>query len=52
MPYLEEFHSRHPGINLEVQVDALEIIDLIKAGKVDIGICNLPVAKIIQGYSL
>lgn len=46
LPYLEEFHSRHPGINLEVQNGTtLEIIDLIKAGKVDIGICNLPVAE-------
>lgn len=44
LPYLEEFHSRHPGINLEIQNGTtLEIIELIKSGEVDIGICNLPV---------
>lgn len=44
LPYFEKFHSRHPGVNLEIQNGTTqEIIELIKAGEVDIGICNLPV---------
>lgn len=44
MPYLEEFHTVYPGIKLNiVNGTTTEICDFIKSGKVDVGICNLPV---------
>ncbi|HAM79459.1 LysR family transcriptional regulator [Ornithinibacillus bavariensis] len=44
LPYLEGFHQAHPGINLSIlNRTTSEIINLIKAGKVDVGICNLPI---------
>ncbi|MBM4761677.1 LysR family transcriptional regulator [Bacillus sp. B15-48] len=44
LPYLEEFHSRYPGIKLNIlNGTTMEICDFIKSGKVDVGICNLPI---------
>ncbi|GGA86797.1 LysR family transcriptional regulator [Ornithinibacillus halotolerans] len=44
LPYLEQFHDRYPGVNLNIlNRTTSEIIDLIKSGKAELGICNLPV---------
>ncbi|WP_026908335.1 LysR family transcriptional regulator [Paucisalibacillus globulus] len=44
LPYLEEFHKRFPGITLNIlNRTTSEIINLIKSGKADVGVCNLPV---------
>lgn len=44
LPYLEEFHQKYPSINLNIlNRTTSEIINLIKSGKADVGICNLPV---------
>ncbi|RLL42662.1 LysR family transcriptional regulator [Oceanobacillus piezotolerans] len=44
LPYLEEFHQTYPGINLNIlNRTTSEIINLIKSGKADVGICNLPI---------
>lgn len=43
LPYLESFHNAYPGIRLMIlNGTTLEILDYIKSGKVDVGICNLP----------
>ncbi|WP_042148081.1 LysR family transcriptional regulator [Paucisalibacillus sp. EB02] len=44
LPYLEEFHQAYPGITLNIlNRTTSEIIKLIKSGKAEVGICNLPV---------
>ncbi|WP_010095448.1 LysR family transcriptional regulator [Ornithinibacillus scapharcae] len=44
LPYLEQFHEKYPGITLNIlNRTTSEIINLIKSGKADVGICNLPV---------
>lgn len=44
LPYLEEFHTRYPGIKLNIlNGTTSEICDFIKSGKADVGICNLPI---------
>lgn len=44
LPYLEQFHKGYPGIKLNIlNGTTTEISDLIKSGKVDIGVCNLPI---------
>lgn len=44
LPYLEGFHSRYPGIKLNIlNGTTLEICNFIKSGKADVGICNLPI---------
>ncbi|MGN7409170.1 LysR family transcriptional regulator [Sporosarcina sp. SAFN-010] len=44
LPYLEKFHKGYPGIKLNIlNGTTTEICDLIKSGKVDIGVCNLPI---------
>ena len=44
LPYLEAFHLKYPGIKLKVLNGTTnEILDFIKAGEADLGICNLPV---------
>ncbi|WP_096271970.1 LysR family transcriptional regulator [Paucisalibacillus globulus] len=44
LPYLEEFHQEYPGITLNIlNRTTSEIINLIKSGKAEVGICNLPV---------
>lgn len=45
LPYLEEFHRVYPGIKLKIlNGTTKEICDYIKSGKVDVGICNLPIS--------
>lgn len=44
LPYLEKFHFRYPGIKLTIlNGTTTEICALIKTGKADLGICNLPI---------
>src|SRR5699024_3073854 len=44
LPYLETFHNSYPNITLKiVNGTTLETIDLLKSGRVDLAICNLPV---------
>lgn len=44
LPYLEKFHKGYPGIKLNIlNGTTTEICELIKSGKVDIGVCNLPI---------
>lgn len=44
LPYLETFHNSYPNIRLKiVNGTTLETIDLLKSGKVDLAICNLPI---------
>lgn len=44
LPFLEKFHQEYPGVNLNIlNRTTSEIIKLIKSGKADVGICNLPV---------
>lgn len=44
LPYLEQFHFRYPGIKLTIlNGTTTEICALIKAGRADLGICNLPI---------
>ena len=44
LPYLEEFHTKYPGIRLKVMNGTTkEIVAFVKAGEADVGICNLPV---------
>lgn len=43
LPYLEVFHNKYPNIRFKmVNGTTPEICALIKAGEVDIGICNFP----------
>jgi LysR family cyn operon transcriptional activator len=45
VPHLSIFHESHPGIRIHVlNRTTPETIELLKMGKVDIGIVNLPVA--------
>lgn len=44
LPYLENFHFRYPGIKLTIlNGTTTEICALIKSGRADLGICNLPI---------
>lgn len=44
LPYLEKFHTIYPGIKLNILNGTTpEICQFVKTGKVDIGVCNLPV---------
>lgn len=44
LPYLEDFHARFPGIKLKILNGTTpEILDFIKAGEADVGVCNLPI---------
>lgn len=44
LPYLEKFHFRYPGIKLTIlNGTTTEICALIKTGRADLGICNLPI---------
>lgn len=44
LPFLERFHNEHPNIKLKIiNRTTLEILELLKSGEVDIGICNLPI---------
>lgn len=45
LPYLEEFHARYPAIKLKILNGTTpEILEFLKAGKADVGVCNLPIA--------
>lgn len=44
LPYLNDYHDAYPDIRVHVtNQTSYEIIDLLKSGKVDIGIVNLPI---------
>lgn len=44
LPYLEKFHLSYPEIKLDIlNGTTTEICEFIKAGKADVGICNLPI---------
>lgn len=44
LPYLEDFHARFPGIKLKILNGTTpEILEYIKAGQADVGVCNLPI---------
>lgn len=44
LPYLETFHNSYPNITLKiVNGTTIETIDLLKSGRIDLAICNLPV---------
>ncbi len=44
LPYLEKFHKGYPGVKLNIyNGTTTEICDFIKSGKVDVGLCNLPI---------
>lgn len=44
LPYLETFHLKYPGVRLKVlNGTTTEILDFIKSGVADIGVCNLPI---------
>ena len=44
LPFLEQFYSMHPGIKVSIlNGTTSEICEYIKAGKADIGFCNLPI---------
>ncbi|MGY3714952.1 LysR family transcriptional regulator [Sutcliffiella cohnii] len=44
LPYLEKFHRAYPGIKLNIlNGTTTEICEFIKAGKADLGLCNLPI---------
>lgn len=43
LPYLEVFHNRYPNVKLEIiNGTTLELRSILKAGEVDIVICNFP----------
>lgn len=44
LPYLEEFHSRHPGISVNVtNAPTPSTIDHLRAGRIDFGIVSTPI---------
>ncbi|MGI6668805.1 MAG: LysR family transcriptional regulator [Acetivibrionales bacterium] len=44
LPYLEEFRSQFPNINLKIMNrTTLELCSMLKSGEADIAVCNLPV---------
>lgn len=44
VPYLETFHSHYPNIKIQVyNRTSLEVVELVKSGKVDIAFLNLPI---------
>ncbi|MDF9824939.1 DNA-binding transcriptional LysR family regulator [Breznakia sp. PF5-3] len=44
LPYLEQFHFLYPNIHLQVfNATSIEMIPLVKSGKVDIAFANLPI---------
>ena len=46
LPYLEDFHTKYPGIRLKIMNGTTpDIVDFIKSGTVDVGICNLPIQE-------
>ena len=44
LPYIKEYHQKYPNVNLVLQnCTSSETIELLKAGKGDIGFVNLPI---------
>ncbi|WP_248925077.1 LysR family transcriptional regulator [Paenibacillus hamazuiensis] len=44
LPYLEDFHQRHPGIKLHLNHGTTpEIITFLKEGKIDLGVVRMPI---------
>ncbi|MFD1851552.1 LysR family transcriptional regulator [Oceanobacillus bengalensis] len=44
LPYLEAFHNKYPNIKFKiVNGTTLETLSILKAGEVDIAVCNFPV---------
>jgi LysR family cyn operon transcriptional activator len=44
LPYLADFHERHPAIKIQVtNRTTVETLALLKQGRIDLGIVNLPV---------
>lgn len=44
LPYLEKFHSRYSNIKLRIcNGTTIELCTMLKAGEIDMAICNLPV---------
>jgi len=44
LPYLEDFHNKYPGIKFKIENGTTqELLTFLKAGEVDIVVCNLPV---------
>lgn len=44
LPYLEEFHQKHPGIRLHLNHGTTpEIITLLKEGTIDMGVVRMPI---------
>ncbi|NBK97819.1 MAG: LysR family transcriptional regulator [Erysipelotrichia bacterium] len=44
LPYLEKFHTLFPNIRLQVyNRTSLEMLDLVKSGRVDVAFINLPI---------
>lgn len=44
LPYLEKFHSNYPHIKLKIiNRTTTELCTMLKAGEIDLAICNLPI---------
>ncbi|TFE22716.1 LysR family transcriptional regulator [Cohnella luojiensis] len=44
LPYLEDFHKRHPGIRLHLNHGTTpEIIAFLKEGRIDLGVVRMPI---------
>jgi DNA-binding transcriptional LysR family regulator len=44
LPYLEDFHNKYPNIKFKIENGTTqELLAFLKAGEVDIVVCNLPV---------
>lgn len=44
LPYLEEFHQKHPGIKLHLNHGTTpEIISFLKEGRIDLGVVRMPI---------
>lgn len=44
LPYLERFYNRYPGVKMKIENGTTsELIAFLKAGEVDIVVCNFPV---------
>lgn len=44
LPYLEQFHERHPGVKLHLNHGTTpEIISFLKEGRIDLGVIRMPI---------
>ena len=56
LPYLEDFHQKHPGIKLHLNHGTTpEIIAFLKEGKIDLGVVRMPIVdsqlEVMRGHS-